>query len=376
MRLRVAQVNCVIDEHGRAPEDLLRAWATLPAIASAAAKAGAEVTVFQASRRAVHHREDGISYRFVPEPRLRGGSGRGIMPWRMAAAVQRAAPDVIHLNGLDFRFHARALGMLGIPVLAQDHASRTLGRAAYLRRWGYSKAAAVAFTSSAQADPFISAGQLCTDIPVFAIPESSSDFAPGDRDEARQASGVFGDPALLWVGHLDENKDPLTILEAVRRALQRLPELQLWCAFGSGQLLPQVQRLVRSDRQLAAHVHLLGRVPHEQVETLCRACDFFVLGSHREGSGYALLEALACGLPPIVSDIPSFRALTGEGAVGALVPPGESDALASALVRLAERPRENLRAAVRDHFQRHLSFEAVGARLVEAYASLAAQRVR
>ena len=51
-----------------------------------------------------------------------------------------------------------------------------------------------------------------------------------------------------------------------------------------------------------------------------RAADLFVLGSHREGSGYSLIEALACGLPPIVTDIPSFRSLTGAGVVGALWP--------------------------------------------------------
>ena len=41
-----------------------------------------------------------------------------------------------------------------------------------------------------------------------------------------------------------------------------------------------------------------------RVEELMRAADIFTLGSHREGSGYALTEALACGLPPVVTDIP------------------------------------------------------------------------
>ena len=44
-----------------------------------------------------------------------------------------------------------------------------------------------------------------------------------------------------------------------------------------------------------------------------QAADLFVLGSHREGSGYSLIEALACGLPPVVTDIHAFRTLTGCG---------------------------------------------------------------
>jgi hypothetical protein len=51
---------------------------------------------------------------------------------------------------------------------------------------------------------------------------------------------------------------------------------------------------------------------------LAAAADLFVSGSQREGSGTALLESLACGLPPIVTDIPSFRMLTCDGRIGAL----------------------------------------------------------
>lgn len=376
MTLRVVQVNCVIDDRSHSPEALLEAWPTLPAVAAAVARAGANVAVLQASRAAAEHCREGVTYRFVPEPRLREGSGPGILPRRLAAAVRREAPDVVHFNGLDFPFHAHAVGSLGIPMLVQDHASRPEARIAPLRRWGYEKVAAAAFTSSAQAEPFLSRGQLPAGRPLFAIPECSTSFTPGDRAEARRETGVFGDPALLWVGHFDSNKDPLTIVHAVRRALVQLPDLQLWCAFVGTELLSEVESLLRMDGALAAHVHLLGRVPHERIETLCRASNFFVLGSRREGSGYALIEALACGVPPIVTDIPAFSALTGAGAVGALVPVGNADAFAAAIVELAAGPWQALRLKVLHHFERHLSFDVVGARLLAAYATIAANPAR
>lgn len=370
--MRVVHVNCVIDAARRAPADLLAAWPTLPGVAQAAARAGAEVTVLQASRFAGEYRRDGITYRFVAEPRWRRGSGAGMMPWRMGAAIRRERPDLVHFNGLDFPLHVRAACAAGAPVLVQDHASRAEGRSARLRRWGHAKIAGAAFTSRAQAEPFVRRRQLPASAALFAVPESSSHFTPGDRIMARCDSGVHGDPAILWIGHFDANKDPLTMLRAVRIALAAVPDLHLWCAFAGTGLLGEVEAMLRADALLAAHVHLLGAVPHAMVETLCRAADLFVSTSRREGSGYALIEALACGVTPVVSDIPSFRALTGDGAIGALVPVGDAEALAAAIVDQARRPRDAARGAVRAHFERHLAFDAIGAQLMAAYRALAA----
>ena len=369
MNLRVVQVSCVIDPDRRSPEDLLAAWHTLPAVALAAARAGAEVTVLQASSAAAEIRRDGVRFRFVPEPAWR--SRAGLFPWRLAGAIRELSPDVVHFNGLDFPAHARAACAAGAPLLVQDHSSAARSRIGPLRRWGYGMVAGSAFTSRDQAAPFVEAGQLPADIPIFEIPESSTAFRPGDREAARRETGMHGSPAVLWVGRLNAGKDPLTILKAVAIALRDLPELQLWCAFGDEEIRPEIEAFLARDERLARHVHLLGAVSHARVETLCRAADFFMSGSRREGSGYALLEAMACGLVPIVSDIPAFRALTGNGTVGAIAPVGDSEAFATALVRLAGEGRQFGKARVLDHFDRHLSFGAVGAQLVAAYARLA-----
>ena len=371
--MRVVHVNCVIDEARRAPGDLLAAWPTLSAVADAAAGAGADVTVLQASHFAGEYQRQGVTYRFVSEPRWRRGSGAGIMPWRIGAAIRHERPDVVHFNGLDFPFHVRAACAAGAPVLVQDHASRAEGRSARFRRWGHENVAGIAFTARTQAEPFLRKRQLPASARLFAVPESSSHFTPGDRAAARRRCGMHGAPAILWIGHLDANKDPLTLLRAVRTTLAVLPDLQLWCAFVGTGLLGEVEAMLRVDEQLAARVHLLGAVPHAAVETLCRAADMFVSTSRR-GSDYALLETLACGVTPVVSDIPSLRALTGDGAVGTLVPVGDADALAAAIIDQARRPQDTARAAVRGHFERHLAFDAIGAQLMAAYRAIAAPR--
>jgi glycosyltransferase involved in cell wall biosynthesis len=146
--------------------------------------------------------------------------------------------------------------------------------------------------------------------------------------------------------------------------------MQLWCCFAAAPLLRDVEHRIASDPVLRDRTHLLGPVPHATVGQLMRAADIFVLGSHREGSGYSVIEALACGLPPVVTDIPSFCSLTGGGEVGMLWPCGNAPRLCAALLAMAGRSQPQTRAAIRAHFERELSFEAVGLKLSSMYEDL------
>ena len=373
--LRVAHVNVARPQQPIDPEALLRAWPTLRDVATAVRHAGAEVTVLQSFHADAELVEDGVRYRFIREPLPPGRLAR-LAPWRIVAAARSLAADVIHLNGFEFPCHARFLCGLGAPVLVQDHSSRLQMRFPIRRSWGYRRIAGAAFTSAESGTVFLAGAGLPEHIRVFEIPESSTHFTPGDRNDARAHAEVSGDPMLLWVGRLNANKDPLTVLAAAEIALRHLPGLQLWCCFGEDDLLAQVHGFLANRPKLAAHVHLLGRLPHDQIERLCRAADFFVLGSAEEGSGYALIEAMACGAAPIVSDIPAFRTLTGDGAVGRLVPRGDAKAFAGAIVALSGADRDQLKADVLGHFASNLSFDVVGTKLVAAYRSLVASAGR
>lgn len=356
--LRVAQVNFHPDVEGRPAAALLQAWPTLAVVAEAVAATGAEVTVLQASPRRETARIAGVTYRLAPVA--------DFDPWLKPEAI-----DVVHVHGLSFLREVRALHARhpGLPLLLQDHANAPPPGWWRRRAWrpALKAAAATVFCAAEQARPFIDAGLLPRDAALIEIPESSSRFVPGDRAAARASTGLAGDPVLLWVGHLNANKDPLTVLEAVAQVLPDLPALQLYCCFGDAPLRPAVQARLAADAQLAGHVHLLGRVPHAQVQTLMQAADFLVLGSHREGCNYATIEALACGLPPLVTDLPSMRRLTGDGAAGALWPPGNAAALAALLLRLAPADRGPLRQAARAQFEHTLAPEPLGRRWRAAY---------
>ncbi|CAM3806755.1 glycosyltransferase family 4 protein [Roseateles saccharophilus] len=361
--VRVAQINPHLDSLGRSPRQLLRDWPTLARCASAASQAGARVTVLQRSEQREHLALDGVDYHFLPFDDI-GAFGQ---------LLRGLAPEVLHLQGLGF---AREMGQLAklvpdVPLLVQDHAARPPNRPWIWWRWRRSLALArgLMFCAREQARPFEQRGLLAPHTRIYEVPESSSGFRPIDAAEARRATGLAGSPVLLWVAHLDENKDPLTVLEGVARAVERLPELKLTMCFGKAPLYEVVCERLR-DPRLAGRVHLRGQVDHEEVERLMSAADFLVQGSHREGSGYSLIEALACGLSPVVTDIPSFRTLLGPLATtraARLWPCGNPQALAQALVELAEEPVSARRSAVRARFDEHCSPEALGRCLVSVY---------
>lgn len=365
--LHVAQISFYLDPQGREPEQLLRDWPSLVDVAEAACGVGVHVSVIQACSHPRHLTRNGVDYHFLTPD---AGARTIATNRRFIELIRNFGVQLLHVHGLGFPADVLALANLApdVPIIVQDHASRP-PRMWRRRSWrrGLSMISGVAFCSSAQAQPFVSAGLVQAQTSIYEIPESTSRFTPGDQAEARRLTGLWGDPCLLWVGHLNANKDPLTVLDGVSAAARQLPGLQLWCCFGTAALLPEVRSRIDTDRLLLERVHLVGRVAHESIEELMRASDLFVLGSHCEGSGYSLIEALACGLPPVVTDIPSFRSLTGQGAVGRLWPCGDAQKLCDALLSMASASRPELRRLARTHFDAELSFDAVGRKLSAAY---------
>ena len=366
--LSVVQASFHADRLRRPPEQLLEAWPTLRETAAAVARAGCAVTVVHAARQTARIERDGVSYRFqrvgffgARGSRWLAGMG-GII-----SAVRDAAPDVLHVQSLRSPLQAALLAraLPGIPMLAQDHADRPAhGVRRPLQRWGYRRLAGVAFTARTMAQPFFDTRILRPDVPVFEVIEGSTFFTPGEAAE------IQGDPCVVWVGRLDENKDPLTVLAAVELAAAELPNLQLWCLYTDAPLEETVRRRVESSPKLAGRVHLRGALPRDKVEAHLRRADLFVLGSHHEGSGYALIEALACGATPVVSDIPPFRKITDGGSLGGLFPPGDAGAMARLLVAWTGKTD---RRKVRRHFEQALSYDAIGRQLQEAYQALVKQ---
>src|SRR5690606_5466872 len=110
-----------------------------------------------------------------------------------------------------------------------------------------------------------------------------------------------------------------------------------------------------------------GRRPHAEMEALFNSADFFLQASRREYGGYAALEAMACGALPVVTDIPSFRQMTGNGRYGILFPPGDRDTLARRVLAVEPGAIPALATAGQERFGREFSYPAMARRLLAIY---------
>jgi glycosyltransferase involved in cell wall biosynthesis len=360
----VVQVNYAFDKDLTDPDQLLDRYFTLTGWSDALRRAGAgPVAVVQRFHRDARIARNGVDYIFR----------RAAIP----GAVAACRPDIAHVNGLEFSVPTWRLRRALAPscaLVVQSHADGgAIGRAPALRLLGRAaRRAADAFLFAAEehAASWRAAGFIASDQPTYCVMPASSTLQPTPRAAARLESGVDGSPAILWVGRLDPNKDPLTVLEGFEGALRDLPEATLTMVYGGGELLTAVHERLRRSPVLRERVRLAGAVPHERMAAFYSAADLFVVGSHHEGSGYALMEACACGAVPVVTTIPTFRLLTGAGAVGALWMPGDAGGCARALGAVGRRDLRAERARLADHFARELSWDAVGRRALEIYGQV------
>lgn len=110
--------------------------------------------------------------------------------------------------------------------------------------------------------------------------------------------------------------------------------------------------------ELGEVVQLLGSVTQETVRDELQSADGFVLASRHEPLGVAYMEAMACELPVIGTDAGGVRELITQGKDGLLVPPGNAEVLADAMLRLME-----------DHGLRHALGAAARQRVVADFSS-------
>jgi glycosyltransferase involved in cell wall biosynthesis len=177
-------------------------------------------------------------------------------------------------------------------------------------------------------------------------------------------------PRVVYVGRLHPQKDLPTLLRAWAHVQRQYPSHLL--LVGAGPEQKHLQELAR-QLKIEPSVHWVG--PTSDVLPYLRAADLFVLPSLAEGMSNALLEAMATGLPCVVSDIGGNRDLIEHGRTGLLFRPGDAEHLAQLLCQIlpAADHRRYLGEAARRHVCQHYSLAAIADRYEELYRSLIGQ---
>jgi len=160
----------------------------------------------------------------------------------------------------------------------------------------------------------------------------TSKFVVGDATEARNALGLPLDRKLLGCsGRLEKLKGQKLLIESLRH----LPDSVQVVLAGSGSYEDRL-RAEATALGVSQRVHFLGRV--DDMPRFYQALDFFCLPSFKEGMPLSPLEAQACGIPSIVTDVGGSRESLCQ-ATGTLIPPGNAMAIVSAVEGMLQRPR-------------------------------------
>ncbi len=182
-------------------------------------------------------------------------------------------------------------------------------------------------------------------IVVFPWGVDLAKFSPGQADGLRRGLGWQSDLVLLSNRAWEPQYGVDIVVEAFIRASEKLPQLRL-ILLGNGSQADRLRARIEAAG-LVDKVHFGGQVQNDALPDFYRAADLYVSASHSDGSSVSLMEAMAAGLPALVSDIPGNREWVTPGEQGWWFEDGKPDALASSILQAA---------------QRRADFEAVGRR--------------
>lgn len=333
---------------------------------------GLEVQVYHRFSENDYLKQEGIEY-FLVKDGLRNDLKWYQKPSAFHKKVAENEHDIIHINSFKYAYQASILKseFPQSKIVIQHHAENP--------RNPIKRVLTKYFSSSL--DGFIfSSGEIYYEwlnkkiIPAgkkySEIMEGSSNFTFLNRNEVRSKTGLNGKPILLWVGRLNENKDPITILTGFAKLLNDFPEARLYMIFSEDQLQHQVSSLIEQNSLLKKSVKLLGFIDHKEIDNYYNSADYFILGSHYEGSGYSLVEAMSCGVIPIVTDIPSFRMITNAANIGGLWKSGNDESFYDKAKEIINKPLDRESKRSLDLFNDNLSFSAIAKKAKMFYESL------
>lgn len=288
--------------------------------------------------------------------------------------VKSLNPDVVIFHGLHQPVQLIQLGlMLGkhTRIIVQNHAEKPFpaGIKKNLQKMADKYADAYLFASHDMGIEWVTAGNLKSPGKIHEVMEVSSVFFPVNRSEAMAKTSAKGEPVFLWVGRLNDNKDPLNVVRAFLKFAQSSPGAKLYMIFHTEELLSEIKNLLNSSPNKEA-IELIGKVPHADLLYWYNSADFILSGSHYEGSGTAICEAMSCGCVPLVTDILSFRMITNNGECGVLYEPGNEAALLEVLKQTRQMNVAEKRRLSIEYYKQNLSFEVIAERIEEIAMSL------
>ncbi|MEW5965716.1 MAG: glycosyltransferase [Pseudomonadota bacterium] len=197
-------------------------------------------------------------------------------------------------------------------------------------------------------------------------------FRPVDRAQARRKFDLPADAKILVsVGALVERKGMHRVIDVLPALLESHPDLHYLIVGGAS---PEGDNRAELDAQvaqlgLAARVRFLGALPPDELKWPLSAADVFVLSTRNEGWANVFLEAMACGLPVVTTDVGGNAEVVCRDELGRIVPFGDATALTAALDEALKQNWD--RQAILDYAQEN-QWDRRVAQLLRAFDELMA----
>jgi glycosyltransferase involved in cell wall biosynthesis len=288
------------------------------------------------------------------------GKGKNYLPWKLHNMVRTLKADVVIVSSFMFPFQLIQLRFsLGkkVKIIVQHHAEKPFsGIKKYIQKFASRQVNLYLFASWDIGTSWVRTGNLISENKIRELPEVSSDFYLVDKTSARAITGLTGSPAFIWVGRLNQNKDPVLAVNAFLRFAEGHSQARLYMFYQTDELLEVLNTLLNRI-SYNCPVFLLGKIPHGDLLNWFNSADFYLSASHYEGSGTAVCEAMSCGCIPVVTDIPSFRTMVGN--TGLLYEAGNEQALLASLEQTTILPVNTRKNEVLHRFESELSFNSI-----------------
>jgi len=190
--------------------------------------------------------------------------------------------------------------------------------------------------------------------PIAVVPNGidTERFSPaGPESELLESDG----PVVLFVGRLVEGKRPGDAVRAIEQVRAVHPDVRLYFC-GEGPLRSDLEDEA-GKRGLENQIAFLGQLPYETIPDVYRSADVLILPSRAEGVPRTVLEAMATGVPVVVSELPQVAPVATHG--GKTAPVGAVEEFAENLSELLENQTERRRLGVsgRERIHEHHQWE-------------------
>jgi len=304
----------------------------------------------------------------VPDPRA---------IWRFRRMIKQFAPDVVHSHMIHANLLARMTRLIvSIPFLVSTAHNTNEGGKLWMFLYRITDFLCELMTNVSQeaVDSYIEK-KASPSWKIRFIPNgvNLSKFAKKEDERATVRRELDAGNRFLWlaVGRLTEAKDYPTLLKAWSRVTNGGESGQsLLVIVGDGEQRDSLKQLAAS-LGLESSIRFLGI--RNDIPNLMSAADGYVMSSLWEGMPMVLLEAAACGLPAVATDVGGNREVVRDGVSGLLARPADEAHLAermNALMALSEQDRSEMGRNGRTFVMEHFEMEGIIARWESLYRQM------